>query len=323
MAETTTSTTATNTCAVRPQISLVLGGGGAKGFVHLGVFKAIEQQQLSIASIIGTSIGAIWGALYANAAAITFSGRTDAPKMAIETIEQLAYQAQVRDYLDLYVTSFFRKGLLKGDKFERWLETMLWYHGPGAGRALTFLDLDFDLTVTTSDAWTGESIICNRTSTPSLSIAKAVRASMSVQGVFKEIQLDLPEPGGKIRTVTCWDGGTTGNCRFDIAYRNNVPQPVIASSLTYRGSPVQIRGGWFRRATKIRDHSINIMLRQMESLIVENLSQPERVLLIHPPLQGLSSAAFSIKNPRKAAAIEAACVHAKREIEVFRKKLGF
>ena len=143
MPETATLTEATKAPAVRPLIDLVLGGGGAKGFVHLGVFKAIEQQQLSIASITGTSIGAIWGTLYANAAATTFSGHIDASEKAIKTIEQLAYQSQVRDYLDLNVTSLFRKGLLKGDKFERWLETMLWYHGPGPGRALTFLDLNF------------------------------------------------------------------------------------------------------------------------------------------------------------------------------------
>ena len=313
----------THDTAKRPEISLVLGGGGAKGFVHIGVLKAIEGQKLGIASIVGTSIGAIWGALYAHAACVTFKGQPDAALHAIQTVEQLALQAQVGNYLDPYVNTLFRKGILKGDKFERWIETVLWRQEAGGGRALTFLDLDFDLTLTTVNALTGESILCNRVNTPSLSVARAVRASMSVQGVFKDVQMDWVRPDGETQSVTCWDGGTAGNCRFDIPARRNPDRPVMASSLTYRGEPTVIGGGWRRRATRIRDHSINIMLRQMEALIMENLAHPERILLLHPPLQGLTSAAFTIDNARKVAIIENARVHAENEIKNFRQTQGF
>ena len=49
----------------RPTVGLVLSGGGAKGFSHLGVIKALEENNIPIDYICGTSMGAIVGALYA------------------------------------------------------------------------------------------------------------------------------------------------------------------------------------------------------------------------------------------------------------------
>lgn len=49
------------------ELALVLGGGGAKGIAHLGVIKALEEEGIQPDLIVGTSIGAIVGALYADA----------------------------------------------------------------------------------------------------------------------------------------------------------------------------------------------------------------------------------------------------------------
>lgn len=50
----------------KPKIGLVLSGGGAKGFAHIGVLKVIEQAGIKIDFIGGTSMGAVIGALYAS-----------------------------------------------------------------------------------------------------------------------------------------------------------------------------------------------------------------------------------------------------------------
>ena len=50
----------------RPKIGLVLSGGGAKGFAHIGVLKVIEQAGVKIDYIGGTSMGAVVGGLYAS-----------------------------------------------------------------------------------------------------------------------------------------------------------------------------------------------------------------------------------------------------------------
>ena len=50
----------------KPKIGLVLSGGGAKGFAHVGVLKVLEEAKIPIDYIAGTSIGAIVGGLYAS-----------------------------------------------------------------------------------------------------------------------------------------------------------------------------------------------------------------------------------------------------------------
>ncbi|MBY0419878.1 MAG: patatin-like phospholipase family protein, partial [Pararheinheimera sp.] len=49
----------------RPCIALVLGGGGARGGAHLGVIRQLEKQAIPVDLIVGTSIGAFIGGLYA------------------------------------------------------------------------------------------------------------------------------------------------------------------------------------------------------------------------------------------------------------------
>ncbi len=50
---------------VRPKIGLVLSGGGAKGFAYIGLLKVLQEVNLHIDYIGGTSIGGVIGALYA------------------------------------------------------------------------------------------------------------------------------------------------------------------------------------------------------------------------------------------------------------------
>lgn len=50
----------------RPKIGLVLSGGGAKGFAHIGVLKVLEENGIKIDYIGGTSMGAVVGGLYAS-----------------------------------------------------------------------------------------------------------------------------------------------------------------------------------------------------------------------------------------------------------------
>src|SRR6187399_259111 len=49
----------------RPKVGLVLSGGGAKGFAHIGVLKVLEEAGVKIDYIGGTSMGAVVGGLYA------------------------------------------------------------------------------------------------------------------------------------------------------------------------------------------------------------------------------------------------------------------
>ena len=56
---------ATSTASA-PTIALVLGGGGAKGFAHVGVIKALEANNIHPNLVVGTSVGSFVGSLYAS-----------------------------------------------------------------------------------------------------------------------------------------------------------------------------------------------------------------------------------------------------------------
>lgn len=49
----------------RPKIALVLSGGGARGFAHIGVLELLDEMQIPIDLVVGTSMGAVVGGLYA------------------------------------------------------------------------------------------------------------------------------------------------------------------------------------------------------------------------------------------------------------------
>ncbi|TXD96282.1 patatin-like phospholipase family protein [Psychrobacter frigidicola] len=49
-----------------PSVALVLGGGGAKGFAHVGVIKALEESGITPTLVVGTSVGSLVGSLYAS-----------------------------------------------------------------------------------------------------------------------------------------------------------------------------------------------------------------------------------------------------------------
>ena len=56
--------TAEAVAAERPKVGLVLSGGGARGAAHVGVIRALEEMQVPIDAVAGTSMGAVVGGLY-------------------------------------------------------------------------------------------------------------------------------------------------------------------------------------------------------------------------------------------------------------------
>lgn len=71
----------------KPTIALVLGGGGARGFAHLGVLKALEEAKIPLDLIVGCSMGSLVGSLYA-------------ANPNIDHLTNVLMQASYSDYLD-------------------------------------------------------------------------------------------------------------------------------------------------------------------------------------------------------------------------------
>src|ERR1700676_1318045 len=67
-------------------VTLALGGGFTRGFAHLGVLEVLEQERIAISAIVGTSIGGLLGAAYADG-------------ISVRELCELGRQVRLRDFL--------------------------------------------------------------------------------------------------------------------------------------------------------------------------------------------------------------------------------
>jgi predicted acylesterase/phospholipase RssA len=271
------------------EVNLALGGGGAKGFVHLGVLEEVVERGIRVAAIVGTSVGAIIGALFAHFSTTTYQDQLSAAK----AVSDLLVKIDFWKLADFNLLGMFRGALLGGERIDDWLRKILVEPGSVPPESVRFRDVDFDLTITATNAHTGDSLILNKHEEPGMFVHSAVRASMSIQCVFNEIELEV-----KGKPVLCWDGGTTGNCRFDLANRMRPERPTIASTLTYRGDVVSTRTGslgFWLRPFKVLNHSTAILMRSIEKTVWESLPDDVKrnIILVEPRLTGAGPRAIN------------------------------
>ncbi len=95
----------------KPKISVVLSGGGARGFTHIGVLDAIEKKGIKIHSLVGTSMGAIIGSLYASGYTVD-EIKKHFKEVNWEEVFKLIENTDRRDFI-LDKKSLFDKSLLK------------------------------------------------------------------------------------------------------------------------------------------------------------------------------------------------------------------
>lgn len=143
------------------KISLALGGGAGLGWTHIGVLRAIDDSPLEIAAIAGTSMGAIAGASYA-------AGKLD-------YLEDMARNVNFRNMLRFMEPHFKRGAMMGARAIERELHTELGH--------LNFDDLPIPVAAVAADLRTGDTIVMK-----SGQLVPAIRASMSLPGIFKPVQ---------------------------------------------------------------------------------------------------------------------------------------
>lgn len=148
----------------KKKLGLVLGSGAARGLAHIGVIKALEEKNVSIDMIAGTSIGALVGACYAK-------------NGDIKDFEEVVLKTDWKQLLRLADLNLavMLKGFVQGQKVKELLKTII--------GDIEFKDLKIPLAVVATDVNTGEEVIIKEGS-----VVEAVRASISIPVVFMPVK---------------------------------------------------------------------------------------------------------------------------------------
>ena len=167
----------------KPKIALVLGGGAARGFAHIGVIRALEQEHIPVDMVVGTSVGSLIGALYASS------------QNSFE-LEWTAFTLQ-REDLFAYRLMGARTGMgvIKVDNIEDFIRARV----PQAN----IEDLKLPFAAVATDLNRGQQVVLDHGS-----VARAVHASSAIPGVFEPVEYQ-----GRLLV----DGGLMNNIPVSVA----------------------------------------------------------------------------------------------------------
>lgn len=166
----------------KKKIGLALGGGGARGFAHIGFLKVFDELSIKPSMISGTSIGAMIGALYCNG-------------INASEIESILSDLNLFKWSKLLDISFlFGKGLIKGDKIINLFKNKLTVEN--------IEDLEIPLKVVATDYWNRKEIVFD-----SGNIIDAIRASISIPGLFEPVEKE---------NYILTDGGAVNPLPYDL-----------------------------------------------------------------------------------------------------------
>ncbi len=147
----------------KKRISLVLGGGGARGTAHIGVIEALEAAGYEIASVAGTSMGALVGGMYA-------AGHLEEFREWLCSMDRY----KVLSMVDL---AFSSEGLVKGNRVMKALKELV--------PEVRIEHLPLPFAAVAADLLTGREVVFDHGG-----LYDAIRSSISIPSVFQPVRLN-------------------------------------------------------------------------------------------------------------------------------------
>jgi NTE family protein len=144
------------------KIGLVLGGGAARGFAHIGVIQVLEEAGIRPGLVVGTSAGSLVAALYA-------SGKNGAQ------LQQVAETMEEANFAD-WTLPIFSRGMLRGEALGRYVSLQV--------KGGVIESLPMPLGIVATDLHSGKGALFQRGD-----IATAVRASSAVPALFQPVKI--------------------------------------------------------------------------------------------------------------------------------------
>jgi NTE family protein len=260
----------------RPRIALVLSGGGARGFAHIGVLRALHEMRIPVDVVVGTSMGSVIGGAYAAGASVSDLERTArqtdwnrvvADRPAREDIE---FRRREEDVLLPSRIEFgvHRDGvsLPPSAAGNAALEQALGRLLPAGTRDRPVNQLTLPFRSVASDLVTGEMV--DLVDTP---LFLTMRASLAVPGVFAPVRVN-----GRLVV----DGGLVRNLPIDMAHKMGA-DIVIAVNVGTPLAPEKSLGS----ALGVAQQMINILTEQNVQRSIRELRAQD--ILIAPALGGI------------------------------------
>ncbi len=259
--------------ADRPKIGLVLGGGGARGAAHIGVLQELERMRVPIDAIVGTSMGAIVGGLYASGMTADeleeLVGTLDWKDALSDRGERIDLSFRRKQDEDAYPIRFelglregelqLPQGVLQGQKLDLVLRELTL----DSSHIRDFDDLGIPFRAVASDLVSGERYVMS-----SGDLALAIRASMSVPGAFAPVQIED-------RLLV--DGGLVGNLAVEVMQEMGV-DIIIAVDVEF---PLYNREELIS-AVGISEQVLTILIRKETLRQIDKLGPDD--ILIQPDL---------------------------------------
>lgn len=146
------------------KIGLALGGGGARGFCHVGVIKALEENGIKQYAIAGTSMGAVVGGVYASGA-------------NIDEVAKFADEMGMNKIADVNFFSMYRHSLFKGSRAKKMISDLL--------KVKNVEDCPTKFTSISFDLNSGKEVQFNKGD-----LSDAIYASMAVPALFRPLEKD-------------------------------------------------------------------------------------------------------------------------------------
>lgn len=265
----------------RPTVGLVLSGGGAKGMAHVGVLRVLEEMHIPVDVVVGTSAGSAVGALYASGMPVAeierrfiemdwLSSFRDDPGRAYKPVHRKQGEWRYPFTPGLGVSwdgLHLGAGIIAGQNLGFILNELT--HNVALVEDFDRLAIPFRAVAT--DLETGEMVVLG-----SGNLATAVRASMSIPGVYAPAKLN-----GRLLV----DGGVANNLPISVA-REMGADVVIAVDIT----DTLLGPDKLREAFSIFGQLTTIMTRRNTEQQLDLLNDAD--VLIRPDLEGHSSADF-------------------------------
>jgi NTE family protein len=248
-----------------PKIALVLGGGAARGFAHIGVIRVLEQEKIPIHRIVGTSVGSLIGAIYA------------ADQNSFE-LEWTAFALEKEHLFDFGVfNAFTGMGPVKGDRLEEFVR--------GKVPVANIEQLKVPFAAVATDLNRGTRVVLDKGS-----VAKAVRASSAIPGVFNPVDYN-----GRMLV----DGGVVDNIPIAVA-RELGADLVIAVDISENVTNFNIT------------NVVDVALQSIAIIFRENVGfhKKDADILITPAVGAVGSFDFTQKKRTMQAGIDAARIAA-------------